>query len=242
MDERTANPFEKNPRIPLRPGVIHCQAHTIWLDQKPCASVSTHSSTEGNKPILLCDYHMWRIGLAAKKRQTIREVTVTKTRRTTIRMSDHERTKLERSIKMLQETVDSQRRTIDALVSSRARGPRDPKEQGTVYYLRIGGYYKIGWASDLDKRMRSYYPDTQLLAAHPGTRADEKDLHKRWKHLLAYGNEWFTLAPEIGRHIDQMIEKYGEPEDVRFSASPRNKPPMPHRLNTTGPRPRSWTA
>lgn len=234
------NPFQPTGKT-LRPGAVTCQVHLVWPDRKPCSDISKHTSTAGNTPILLCEFHLWTLGLKAKKKppkQREQVVIIEKVRRTRQRVSD--KAEYEKTINQLQQTIDEQRRQIDELTQQKQRGPRNPDEMGTIYYLRVGGYYKIGWASDLEKRMRNYYPDTQLLAAHAGTRADEKRLHKRWSHLLAFGNEWFTLAPEIGRHIDQMIEKHGEPEQVRFSAAPKKQTPMPHRLNTTGPRPKGW--
>jgi hypothetical protein len=95
-----------------------------------------------------------------------------------------------------------------------AAGPKD----GTIYYLRSGGYVKIGWTSDLQKRMRAYPPDTVLLAVRPGTRADENATHKRFAHLVTHGREWFPLAPQISEHIDQVLAENGPPPTVEFAA------------------------
>lgn len=93
-----------------------------------------------------------------------------------------------------------------------------PRTDGTVYYLRSGGFIKIGWTSDLTKRMRSYPPDTTLLATQPGTRADEAAIHRRFAHLTTHGREWFPLAPQISEHIDKVIAEHGAPPDVDFAA------------------------
>lgn len=89
---------------------------------------------------------------------------------------------------------------------------------GVVYFLRIGGYLKIGWTSDLVKRMRQYPPDTQLLAVKPGTRKDENRLHKKFSHLKTHGREWFPLAPQILEEVSRTVADHGEPPAVDFSA------------------------
>ncbi len=93
----------------------------------------------------------------------------------------------------------------------------DPK-MGTVYFLRVGGYVKIGWTSDLEKRMRQYMPDSQLLAVKPGTRKDENALHRKFAHLKTHGREWFPLAPQITEEAERIVKEHGSPPVVDFSA------------------------
>src|SRR5690554_2780796 len=40
---------------------------------------------------------------------------------------------------------------------------------GWVYYIRVGDTIKIGFSQDVSQRMRTYPPNAELLAAHPGT-------------------------------------------------------------------------
>lgn len=101
---------------------------------------------------------------------------------------------------------------------SPAPEPKQRPVDGTVYYIRSGGYIKIGWTSDLAKRMRAYPPDTTLLAVEPGTRKDERRIHKRFAHLLTHGREWFPLAPQIIEHIERVKAEHGEPPVVDFAA------------------------
>lgn len=98
--------------------------------------------------------------------------------------------------------------------------PAEPKPptEGTIYYLRSGGYYKIGWTANLEQRMKGYPPDTLLLATHPGTKKDENGIHRRFAHLLSHGREWFPLAPEIQDHIARVIATHGPPPAVDFTA------------------------
>jgi len=91
---------------------------------------------------------------------------------------------------------------------------------GTIYYVQSGGHIKIGWTSDLTKRMRQYPPNCQLLANHPGTRADEHRLHKRFAAHRSHGREWYPLVPVILHHIDMMKTKHGAPDAVAFGAQP----------------------
>jgi hypothetical protein len=102
--------------------------------------------------------------------------------------------------------------------------PRKPAPvDGTIYYLRSGGHIKIGWTSNLEKRMKAYPPDTQLLAVQPGTRSDERALHRKFSWLLTHGREWFPLAPQITEHIDRVIAEHGEPPTVEFAARKANR-------------------
>lgn len=101
---------------------------------------------------------------------------------------------------------------------------------GTIYFIRSGGYIKIGWTSNLKNRMRGYLPDTTLLAVKPGTRRDENRIHKRFAHLTTHGREWFPLAPQITEYIAQVVREHGEPPHVDFSAKPKT-PNQGPRLN-----------
>lgn len=113
------------------------------------------------------------------------------------------------------------------------------KTEGTIYYLRVGAYYKIGWTSDLAKRMRQYPPDTRLLARHPGTRKDEAALHKRFAHHRTHGREWYPLATQITEHVNRMVKEHGEPDEVTFAARP-TQVPRPH-SDKPMVTPRNWT-
>lgn len=117
--------------------------------------------------------------------------------------------------------------TLDILREAEAKNaaPAAPSEPatGTVYYLRSGGYFKIGWTSNLEKRMKGYPPDTTLLAIHPGTKKDERRIHKRFAHLISNGREWFVLAPEIHDHIERVIAEHGAPPVVDFTARRANR-------------------
>lgn len=103
----------------------------------------------------------------------------------------------------------------------------EPETTGTVYFIRVGSYIKIGWTADLTKRMRQYPPDTILLAAQPGTRKDEHRLHKRFAVHRSHGREWYPLVPAILEHVEAVKREHGEPEQPTFAARPVEVP-RPH--------------
>lgn len=120
---------------------------------------------------------------------------------------------------------------------------RTAPTDGVVYYVKVGGtHIKIGWASDLTKRMRQYPPNTELLAAHPGTRADEQRLHKRFAVHRSHGREWYPLVPVVLDHVQRMVQQHGKPDDVQFGAKPTTVPqPRPkHFVGTRGRGKSTW--
>lgn len=109
---------------------------------------------------------------------------------------------------------------------STARPKRDGV--GFVYAIRVGGFVKIGWTSDLEKRMRQYPPDSALLAVMPGQRVDEKRVHDRLATHRAHGREWFALTPPVMEWIRAITAKHGAPAQPDWSARPVAVP-MPYR-------------
>lgn len=109
---------------------------------------------------------------------------------------------------------------------------------GVVYYLRVGGYIKIGWTADLAKRMRAYAPDTILLATQPGTRKDEQRLHKIFAAHRTHGREWYAMTPSVMHHIEQVAAQHGTPDPVTFAARPVEVP-QPRPVEQI--KPRGWT-
>jgi hypothetical protein len=81
---------------------------------------------------------------------------------------------------------------------------------GWVYYIRMGDTIKIGYSVDVAQRMRSYPPNAELLAAHPGTELVERQIHKRFREHLVQGREWFAPADEIMAHIESVVEQFGD--------------------------------
>jgi hypothetical protein len=93
---------------------------------------------------------------------------------------------------------------------------RKRNEPGWIYYVLVGERVKIGWTTDVKKRLLQYPPDSPLLAMHPGTKATERDMHVKFAGSRAAGREWFLDTPELRRHIDDVIAQFGEPDRARY--------------------------
>lgn len=201
---------------------IRCQIAKVDPDIT-CELPSRYATTDGVSPLLICTEHIKYIANVYEKivhRDLFKVKTVT--------IVDDEAVRNTRRIELLESEVAAYRQALSEqrLENRRLKGetirrPQDPDEMGHIYILRVGGCYKIGWTSDLTRRMKSYHPDTMLMCVYPGTRSDEKKLHKKWSHYLRNGREWFMLAPEIDRHIERMVKRHGEPDKVDFSAKLR---------------------
>lgn len=121
--------------------------------------------------------------------------------------------------------------TGDILPTPLPKGATEPERVEVVYYVQVGGHIKIGWTSRLEQRMRAYPPNTLLLAVHPGSRADEKQLHKRFAVHRSHGNEWYPLVPVILDHIKRVVAEHGEPPESTFGARPVEVP-RPHQTKS----------
>lgn len=87
---------------------------------------------------------------------------------------------------------------------------------GFVYYIRIEQHIKIGYATDIAKRMRAYPPSAVLLAAHPGTKATERQMHLEYRRYLDRGREWFRQGEKLMTHIAGVVEKFGDPKVLAY--------------------------
>jgi hypothetical protein len=77
---------------------------------------------------------------------------------------------------------------------------------GTVYFARVEGLIKIGWSSNVSKRMRELRADA-LFHTFPGTRNDESAMHALFSAYLVKGREWFRPAPELMSYIQGLQSK-----------------------------------
>lgn len=101
--------------------------------------------------------------------------------------------------------------------SRRAEDERIEKSRGDapgwVYYLRVHDKIKIGFSSRIKQRLKSYPPESELLAVHPGTTSLEHQIHKEFAAFLSHGREWFTPNAALSDHIDGVNDQYGPPPD-----------------------------
>jgi hypothetical protein len=83
---------------------------------------------------------------------------------------------------------------------------------GFVYYLRVGERVKIGFSTDVKRRMRQYPPGSQLLAVEPGDYGIELRRHRQFSGSRTDGREWFRPTPDLLEHIATMVASHGEPK------------------------------
>lgn len=83
---------------------------------------------------------------------------------------------------------------------------RPQREDGFVYFLeaRESSRIKIGFATNLERRISALQTGSPerliVLGTIPGTRADERNLHKRFSKYRLSG-EWFRNAQPLLRYI-----------------------------------------
>jgi hypothetical protein len=88
-----------------------------------------------------------------------------------------------------------------------------------VYFIRCGGYVKIGASRSPSARVDSIrtvggvlapflldLSGAELIATEAGGFTREKALHARFKHLRHTG-EWFTEAQELTEYVDSLAKK-----------------------------------
>jgi hypothetical protein len=88
------------------------------------------------------------------------------------------------------------------------------REDGHIYFIRLGGMIKVGWTRDLWQRVKSYGASAELLASYPATRSDETNLHRQLRPALAKGREWYEDGPIVAAFVAEVLDKYGEPPAV----------------------------
>ena len=90
--------------------------------------------------------------------------------------------------------IDGSRLTKTMTPLPAAPAPRAAKRtDGHIYYVQVGAHIKIGWASDLTRRMRAYPPNSVLMA---------------------------VPAPAVLEHIDRVVAAHGPPPALNFTAQP----------------------
>ncbi len=75
-------------------------------------------------------------------------------------------------------------------------------EGEVVYYMRIGDRVKIGWSTNLPKRLGVINPE-ELMVTEPGNRLLERARHDQFAELRTHG-EWFRLEDRLTSHIEEL--------------------------------------
>lgn len=123
---------------------------------------------------------------------------------------------------------DRYRQLVRGEVKPAARKPAKKylsNRPGHIYYLLVGDRVKIGFTTDLYRRMMEYPPNAVLLATHPGTPAVEKELHQDFRRHLAEGREWFTPNPDLDAHLQKVLEKFPNTTSIAKMRQPMNRRP-----------------
>lgn len=115
-----------------------------------------------------------------------------------VKLCDHHALKVYREVEA---TLRPPRRDdLAYLMSMVPRGPGPGTTvkldtPGTIYYLRLGNRVKIGFTTNIERRMREI-PHEELLGADEGTPLDEQRMHAAcapWHVTL----EWFQDCPDL---------------------------------------------
>ena len=75
---------------------------------------------------------------------------------------------------------------------------------GVVYFIRLGSRIKIGYTTDVIRRM-SALPHEEFLGMVPGTMRDEARCHAAFNHIRMAG-EWFEDTPDLRAFIAATID------------------------------------
>ncbi|MBM7280350.1 GIY-YIG nuclease family protein [Gordonia rubripertincta] len=103
------------------------------------------------------------------------------------------------------------------------RAQQQGTKDGWVYYARCGEHIKIGFATDVKKRMKAYPPGTVVVAVEPGGKALEKRRHKEFDHSLSDGREWFRESRPLTEHMAALRKAYGDTRDFNHSYTKHNR-------------------
>lgn len=87
----------------------------------------------------------------------------------------------------------------DAEQDARAQERRHPP---IVYYMRLASLIKIGWTTNLTKRLEVIHPE-EVMATEPGDRTRERERHEQFAAQHAHG-EWFRLEAPLTNHIEAL--------------------------------------
>jgi hypothetical protein len=93
---------------------------------------------------------------------------------------------------------------------------REPGDRPSwVYFVERDGLIKIGVSIDPYTRVRGY--KGVLLALIPGDHSIEYAHHKRFAHLLAKGNEWFSPGGDLLEYVASL------PQPPAMEDLPKNR-------------------
>lgn len=90
--------------------------------------------------------------------------------------------------------------------------PEPPEIIGTVYFIRVGAFVKIGYTGNLASRVKSLSTASAtppvVIHSEPGTNRDERGYHHRFADLRENG-EWFRLEGPLADYLENIGGKAG---------------------------------
>lgn len=112
-------------------------------------------------------------------------------------------------VQSLVAALKARQEPLDAFTDEELADAKEALSQGWVYYLRVGDQIKIGFSTDVRRRLRSYPPGSELLALEPGDKKLERRRHNEFFEWLAAGREWFEPSDELLKHIQDVVDLHG---------------------------------
>lgn len=108
--------------------------------------------------------------------------------------------------------LEQQRREKAARPPSAPVGPW--QKESVVYYVRLGEHVKIGYSTQLIKRLDSLRATpSQVLAVEPGGRQVESQRHEQFGHLRVRPRwEEFRDGDDLLVHIQHVLAEHGRPD------------------------------
>lgn len=83
--------------------------------------------------------------------------------------------------------------------------PIRTKKDGFVYFIRFNDRIKIGYSTNVKRRLESL-PHHEVLAVIPGTTEEERRCHAAFAHLRDIG-EWFRIGQDLLDFINDVKAK-----------------------------------
>lgn len=88
--------------------------------------------------------------------------------------------------------------------SIKSRIETSPKKSGHIYFASAGSYIKIGFATNVKKRIAGlqtgHHKKLSILRVERGTPEDEAKFHKRFGKLRTRG-EWFRREGDLAEYL-----------------------------------------
>lgn len=200
-----------------KPETMAERRHRMWKGRGLChvhsilrGGVEVCGQREGRNGVRLCEKHAEAVLNALKPNGStvIGRDALARLHRDSMELS--ERRAQERPLHDEIRDLRREIRDLKSLPPSRRRR-REAPTAGHVYFLLSDNLVKIGWASDLDARLKAYSPGARLLAVMPGTKQDEGRMHKKFGDLKTNRREWFTYHPRVMEEVERIVREHGDP-------------------------------